>query len=152
MTGIYFHDTRAREGGGGSCSIKTMLDASDIQVLRQMFDEQEVRIDQKFEKRFVALDQKIDLFREGLDQKIDFVYESLDKKIGGVYESLNQKIDNVHVGLDQKIDRVRGELIATMEKGFSNMRDEILDVIEDNIQPQFNTLNARVTRLERKLA
>lgn len=85
-----------------------MLDADDIQVLRQMFSEQEAR----------------------LDQKIDFVYESLN----------------------QKIDSVRGELLAAMEKGFSSMRNEIIDVIEDNIQPQFNTLNARVTRLERKLA
>ena len=99
-----------------------MLDASDIQVLREMFSAQ----DEKFEKRFVALDRKIDLFREGVDQRIEI--------------------------LDQKIDRVREELIVTMEKGFSSMRDEIIDVIEDNIQPQFNTLNARVTRLERKLA
>lgn len=81
-----------------------MLDASDIQVLREMFSAQ----DDKLEKRFSAL--------------------------------------------DQKIDRVREELIATMENGFSSMRNEIIDVIEDNIQPQFNTLNARVTRLERKLA
>ena len=105
---IYSRDTHARGGGGGSCSIKTMLDANDIQVLRQMFNEQEVRLDQKFEKRFIAL--------------------------------------------DQKIDDVRKELLAAMEKGFSSMRDEILDVIEDNIQPQFNTINARITRLERKLA
>lgn len=83
---------------------KLMLNASDIQVLREMFSAQ----DDKLEKRFSAL--------------------------------------------DQKIDRVREELIATMENGFSSMRNEIIDVIEDNIQSQFNTLNARVTRLERKLA
>lgn len=88
-----------------------MLDANDIQVLREMFSAQ----DDKFEKRFVALDGKIE-------------------------------------GLDQKIDGLREEFLTAMEKGFSKMRDEIIDVIEDNIQPQFNTLNARVTRLERKLA
>ena len=122
MSVIYSRDTFLGKEAEVRVASKSMLDASDIQVLRQMFDEQEVRLDQKFEKRFVGLDRKIDLFREGLDQ------------------------------LDQKIDRVREELIATMEKGFSSMRDEIIDVIEDNIQPQFNTLNARVTRLERKLA
>ncbi|MFA6018141.1 MAG: hypothetical protein WCT28_03600 [Patescibacteria group bacterium] len=85
-----------------------MFDANDIKVLREMFGEQ----DKKIEKRFNLIEKRLD-------------------------------------NLDERVDSVREEILVKMEKGFSQLRDDIIDVIEDNIQPQLNSHNARIIRLER---
>ena len=75
-----------------------MLDANDIQVLRNMFGE----------------------FGKGIEKRFD-----------------------------EKIDGLRAEIKKDLKILRTEIRDDIIDVIEDNIQPQFNRLNARVSRLER---
>jgi predicted nucleic acid-binding Zn-ribbon protein len=76
----------------------------------------------------------------------------LDKDDVRVLEKMFEKQEQK---FDVKLEEVRGEIHALrseMYQGFEKMRDDIIDVIEQNIQPQFTSLNARVTRLERRIA
>jgi len=64
-------------------------------------------------------------------------------------DRLSQKFERRFNEQDDKIDHFREEIVIKMEKGFSQLRDDIIDVIEDNIQPQLNSHNSRIIRLER---
>jgi hypothetical protein len=83
-----------------------MLDANDIQVLREMFAEQEVRIEQRIEAK--------------LDQK-----------------------------LDQKLSVFRDEIFAKIHSEVTQVRDDIIDVINNGVLPQIDALDRRMLRLER---
>jgi len=94
-----------------------MLDTNDIQVLREMFIENNQLI-------FARMDQKID---------------------GKVDELRNE----VFTKIDKKIDGLRAEIFTKMDKEFRSMYDDIIEIINDGILPQINSLSIRITRLER---
>jgi hypothetical protein len=57
--------------------------------------------------------------------------------------------------MHQEFGKVREEFTKVREEmtlGFKLVRDDIIDVIDQNIQPQLTSLTARVTRLERRIA
>ena len=75
---------------------------------------------------------------------------------GRIEKRFDKKLDEKLLEQDQKFER-RLELLEqrlgnTIRKECDRVRQDIIDVIDDNVQPQFTALNARVTRLERKIA
>ena len=122
---IYSRDTHAGGGGGGSCSIKTMLDANDIQVLRSMFAEQEVRIEHSLETKLeMKLEQK-------LEQKLD---QKLDQKLS--------------VFRDELVTEMTAKIHAVLHTELYKVRNDIIDVI-NGVLPQIDGIDRRVSRLER---
>lgn len=100
---IHSRDTHARGGGGGSCSIKTMLDANDIKVLQAMFAEQDVRIEKKLDQK---LDQKLAVFR---DEILTVVRSELHRELYKVRNDIIEVINGVLPqidGLDRRVTRL----------------------------------------------
>lgn len=62
---------------------------------------------------------------------------------------LREMLEEFGMEFDRKLAGLRSEIKKDLEILRTEIRDDIIDVIEDNIQPQCNRLNARVTRLER---
>jgi hypothetical protein len=65
-----------------------------------------------------------------------------------MFGEFEEKIDKK---FDRKLDALRVEIKKDLGVLRIEIRDDVIAVIEDNIQPQLNQLNARVTRLERMI-
>lgn len=66
------------------------------------------------------------------------------------------KFEEQEKKFDHKLEIRLGELEVRIGQKIrqecDRVRQDIIDVIDDNIQPQINALAARVSRLERKIA
>ncbi len=108
-----------------------MLSKKDIAVFRGMFQEQEVRIDRKFDERFaqqeVKIDQRFAQQEARFDQKLEDQHMNLEDK-------LRSCIRASEASLTRKIDGAVAELRFEMH----TMRDDILEVIGEEILPQID--------------
>ena len=93
-----------------------MLDTNDIQVLREMFMESEIRMTGK-------------------------IVESETRMTGKIVESETR--------MTEKMDALKGWMETLLHKELNAMRDDIIEVINDGVLPQINSLSIRITRLER---
>lgn len=83
------------------------------------------------------------------------VLEKMFSELRGEMQELrgemHQGFDEVRkefVRVQQEFGKVRNE----MARGFEKVRDDIIDVIDENIQPQLTSSVSRITRLERRAA
>lgn len=64
-------------------------------------------------------------------------------------EMFTENSQLIFTKIDEKIDGLRAEIFTKMDREFHSMRDDIIEVINDGILPQINSLSIRITRLER---
>ena len=81
--------------------------------------------------------------------------QMFDQKLGEVRSEIQGLRSEMHQGFDEvgkEFMKVRAEMARGFEKVRIEIRDDIIDVIDQNIQPQLTSAVSRITRLERKLA
>lgn len=80
-----------------------MLDAKDIQVLRDMFTEQDVRIEQRLETK---LEQKLSVFRDEILERVSVqLHTELHKVRNDIIDVINGVLPQID-GLDRRVHRL----------------------------------------------
>ena len=88
-----------------------MLDAKDIQVLRDMFTEQDVRIEQRLETKLEQkleqkLDQKLSAFRDEILERVSVqLHTELYKVRNDIIDVINGVLPQID-GLDRRVHRL----------------------------------------------
>lgn len=88
-----------------------------------------------------------------LDAKdVQLLGDILDQRLEGQDARFDQKLEKLERRIDDSINVKIAELREEMNRGFEKVRDDVIDALDQNIQPQLTSLAARVTRLERRVA
>lgn len=81
------------------------------------------------------------------------VLQEVLKEFGvGIETRIEKKIDGLRADMQQEFAKARNETRQELAKIRIKIRDDIIDVIDQNIQLQITSAVSRITRLERKTA
>ena len=107
----------------------TMLNKKDVEVLRGMFEEQEVKIDQRFAQQEVKIDQRFAQQEARIDQKLEDHAMNFDDKL---------------------FSCIKASETAMMRK-MEEMKDEIIEFIGEEILPQIDEHTREIGMIKRHL-
>lgn len=89
-----------------------------------------------------------ELLREFMVPELGKIQQEFEK----MRVETKQEFAKVRSETRQEFERVRAENKQELAKVRIEIRDDIIDVIDQNIQPQITSAVSRITRLERKVA
>jgi len=135
----------------------TMLNKKDIEVLRGMFQEQEVKFDKKLDERFTQQEVKIDQHFAQQEVKIDqrFAQQEIkidehfaqqevkiDQRFAEQERNNNQKLEDQQMNLEDKLRSCIKASETTMMRKMEELKEEILDgiseIVGNEILPQID--------------
>ena len=144
-----------------------MLDTRDIQVIRELLNEQTEKFDQKLKEQSAQFDQKLKEQVDRLDKKIDKQSANFDQKLKEQSHTLRSAIADTETLLIGEISRVQEQMDKKFDKVYAEMNELkeyyranklttdnnalMLRLIEAQ-DKQLAELNSRVSELEKKTA
>ena len=148
----------------------TMLNKKDIEVLRGMFQEQEVKFDKKLDERFTQQEVKIDQRFAQQEVKIDqrFAQQEIkidehfaqqevkiDQRFAEQERNNNQKLEDQQMNLEDKLRSCIKASETTMMRKMEELKEEILDgiseIVGNEILPQIDEHTREIGMIKRHL-
>lgn len=132
-----------------------MLNKKDIEVLRGMFQEQEVKFDKKLDQRFTQQEVKIDERFAQQEVKIDQRFAEqevkIDQRFAEQERNSNQKLEDQQMNLEDKLRSCISASEAAVMRKMEEMKDEIIEFIGEEILPQIDEHTREIGMIKRHL-
>lgn len=131
----------------------TMLDAKDLELLRNMIGEVvEEKVNPKFEaidQRFEAIDQRFEILEEKVDRRFEEFEEKMEARIHESENAILSELDRVQKHLEERIDKVQ-ENVDELNRCYriTKLENENTTLLLRWV----DTLAKRVDALEEKIA